>query len=143
VATLLKRYFRFMLWLVKIGLPINLVAFPGIALYGYFSSWAPAEEVLSRYTDQTPVMVGGGGGSNTVWNGNTTQTLSHSERSYVLVPSVFRDPKIVTIRQTNHDPYEVKESAYGFLYLLLWYVICIYGTWWFWFRGKKSEAKTT
>ena len=139
----MKRYFHFMLWLVKIALPINLVMFPCIALYGLLSSWAPAEEVLSRHTGQTPIMVGGGEGSKTFWNGSTTQTSSHSERSYVLVPSVFRDLKIVTIRQTNQDPYEVKESAFGFLYLLVWYVLCIFGTWWFWFRGKKSEAKTT
>ncbi len=136
MAILLKLYFRFMLWLVKISLPINLVVFPGIALYGYFSSWAPADEALSRYTSQTPVMVGAGGGSNTISNGSTTQTSSYSERSYVLAPSVFRNPKIVTIRQTNHDPYEVKESALGFLCLVLWYVLCILGTWWFWFRGK-------
>jgi hypothetical protein len=132
-----------MLWLVKIGLPINLVAFPSIAIYGHFNSWPPAEEVLSRYVSQTPVMVSGGEESNTTWNGNTTQTLSYSERSYILIPSVFRDLKIVTIRQTNLDPYEVEESELGFLYFMLWYVLCIFGTWWFWFRRRKNNAKIT
>lgn len=139
MPTLLKRYFRFMLWLVKIGLPINLVAFPAAALYGHFFSWAPAEEALSRYANQTPVMVGGGAGSESSWNGNITQALRHSERSYVLFPSVFREPKIVTIRQNNNDPYQVTESEYGFLYLVVWYVVCIFGTWWFWFRKKAAS----
>jgi len=61
------------------------------------------------------------------------------KRSYVLFPSVLRSGTIVSVSQRNGGTPVVKESERAFFYLVAWYVVCIFGTWWFWFRRVATQ----
>ena len=134
-----KRYFRLLYWLLKIAAPVNVLLFPALAFYGHFNSWAPANEALSRYANETPVMIGAGAGSQYSMVGGVVETSAQSQRSYILVPSVLRDPKVVTVIQDNKGSVQVAESTFAFVFLVIWYGLCLIGTWWFWFRSKRIK----
>ena len=58
--------------------------------------------------------------------------MNHAQ--YRLLPSVFTDPKIVSVRRPNDDRPTVSESAPAFFAMLAWVVVSAVGTWWFWLR---------
>ena len=135
----MRTYFRFLFWLVKVAAPVNVVLFPAIALYGAFVSWGPAEEALRNYGAETAVMVGGGEEFRYSVSGGHEEKHQSTERVYLMFPSVFRDPKIVVIQEINHSAPQVTESREGFFVLVTWYLLCILGTWWFWFRRETTK----
>jgi hypothetical protein len=137
----MKTYFRFLYWLLKVAAPVNVVLFPAIALYGAFVSWGPSEEALRNYGAETAVMVGAGAGSQYSISGGREEKYKSKERTYLLFPSVLRDPKLVTIQETNHNTLQVTESKGGFFFLVAWYLLCIVGMWWFWLRRKPIEQE--
>jgi hypothetical protein len=112
-----------------------LVAFPLVALYGFVFPWPAAEQVLSRYPGQTPIMVSAFSHSRARWNARTNvwvTTEREQTRSYILFPSVFSNPRIVTVSQTNDNEPAVSESSgplivgalagiIAFVVLAVWY----------------------
>ena len=137
----MRTYFRFLFWLLKIAAPVNVILFPAIAFYGAFFSWSPAEEALRKYGAETAVMVGAGKESRYSISGGREEKYQSNERTYLLFPSVLRDPKLVIIREINRNTPQVIESKEGFFFLAGWYLLCILGTWWFWFRRKPIEQE--
>ena len=124
-----------LLWMIfKWSLPLSLVLVPLVAIYGFLQPWQPASATLSSYPDQSAIMVGLGFRAQ-----NETQ-ISH--RSYILFPSVLREPKIVTIQQINNTNPTVVTSRSGFIVFLGWLLISFIGTWWFWFRGASKNHLT-
>jgi hypothetical protein len=90
-----------------------LVALPLIALCGFAFPWPAAEQALSRYPGQTPVTVAFFYHSKS-WKdsrSNAWVTRTSETRSYVLLPSVFIHPKIVTVSQENNNQPSVTESV--------------------------------
>lgn len=116
----------------KWAAPAVLLIFFSVALYGVLRPWPPASTPLAAYRGQTPVLVGAG------FKSSTAMTYSH--RSYILFPSVIGDPSIITVSQTNQSPVQVRVERFAFIPLLGWLGLCIFGTWWFWFRksGRGS-----
>jgi len=102
--------------LLKFGFPAILILQPLLAVFGFLSPWQPAASALSRYPNQTPVMVGA---SNRHASSGTFS--SNGERFYVLFPSVLADPKVVSITDVNDAAPLVKELPGGFIYVVLWY----------------------
>ena len=122
--------------LAKYGSPAFLLLFPLLALYGTVSPWQPAQQALAHYPAQTPIMVGFGYHARYSSTGNTT-TVS---RSYILLPMAFSQPNIITVLQVNGGVPEVSESEYGFVFYVIWFVVCGVGTWWYWLRGETPDA---
>jgi hypothetical protein len=122
--------------LAKYGSPAFLLYLPLVALYGTVSPSQPAQQVLAQYPEQTPIMVGFGYRARYSSTGDTTKV----SRSYILLPMVLKHPKVITVLQVNGGASEVSESEYGFLFFIAWIVVCIAGTWWFWFREKTPNA---
>lgn len=124
--------------LLKLAFPSYIVLLPIVAIYGHVTSWGPAEQALSVYQDQFPLMVG------FRYRGfkNQQGTRDYISRSYILLPSVFSEPKTVKISQVNNEEPIVTTNRYGFLLVVGWLVICILGTWWFWFRPKKVAQRS-
>ena len=138
MTTFLARYFRFLRSSLKILFPFALVACLVTPLFGYLVHWAPADEVLARYKNETAIMVGGSYRSRTSMSGKEVKTSIYRERVYILFPSTLRDPKTVTVSQKNDEPYKTSENRNGVLNLLVIYGLVLFGTWWFWLRKPVS-----
>ena len=113
---------------------MSLILYPLMAIYGAFVTWPPADEILNKYQNDYPVLVGGTYNHN---NNNGVETKTKS-RSYILVPSVINDKYIISITTKDNGKAEVHKSKNGLIYLLSWYLLCLFGTWWFWFRTKEK-----
>jgi hypothetical protein len=122
--------------LAKYGMPAFFLIMPLVALYGKLSPWPPAREALAQYSGQTPVMVGVHYRARHSITGNTTEV----SRSYVLFPMAFSNPKLITVLQVNDRLPMVSESGSDFFLLVGMSIVCLIGTWWFWFRVKKEDA---
>lgn len=120
--------------LLKYGFPGYIILVPIVATYGHLMPWQTADQVLNKFDDQTPLMVGFKFRETRTQSGST----SYISRSYILIPSVFSEPKTITISQTNSDTPVVVKSPYGFLLLLGWIMVCFFGSWWFWLRPKQQ-----
>jgi hypothetical protein len=132
----MNKQLRLLFWLFKFSFPLSAVSYPLVALFGLFNHWHPATEALESYPGQAPIMVGFSYRSRQSSAGSTTIT----SRSYALWPSLLRDPKVITIRQVDELAPVVSKSDNGFIYIAVWYVISIFGTWWFWFRRNIKSA---
>jgi hypothetical protein len=122
--------------LLKFGPPAYLLLVPIMALYGWLSPWPVAEAELTSSAGQVSVLVGASYRKR-VTSDETTESRS---RTYVSLPSALLEPKTVTIEQVNDGMPVVSESRFGALFMLVWMLACGFGTWWFWFRGKSSDA---
>ncbi|WP_198117823.1 hypothetical protein [Massilia rhizosphaerae] len=142
MKSLLTRYFSFLRGLLKILLPIALLACFGAPFFGYLVRWAPADEALARYKDETAVMVGGSYRSHTWTSDKETQTLVFRERVYVLFPSILRELKTVTVSQQNNEHYKTSEDQNGVANLLVMYGLILFGNWWFWVRKPVKPGFT-
>jgi hypothetical protein len=98
-----------------------LTAMPVVVAYGFLVPWPVGEQALSRYPGQTPIMVAEFYHSKS-WRdrGSDVWVTRKSEtRSYVLIPSVFSNPRIVTVSQDNDDEPVVSESRTPFILIAL------------------------
>jgi hypothetical protein len=131
---LIGKYLRFLILLLKYVLPLALLAFLAMPVFGHLVRWTPAEQALEHYKNETPVMVGGSYKSNSTVSDSEVKSSSYRERVYILFPSMFSAPKTVTVSQTNDEPYKISEDQYGILDLLITLSLTIFGVWWFWLR---------
>lgn len=144
MAQLFARPLKFLQSILKISLPFALLACLATPLYGWLIHWAPADEALSRYTNQTAIMVGGSYRSRLSGSASGPRTSVYRNRIYILFPSVFSEPKTVTISQQNDEPYQISGNRNGVFDMLLLYGLIVVGGWWFWLRkptppsGRKS-----
>ncbi|MCS0632961.1 hypothetical protein NX786_26860 [Telluria mixta] len=136
---LLAKHFKSLRSILRIALPFALLACLVTPLFGYLVHWAPADEALSRYKDETALLVGGRYRSYMASSNQKRTTSVYRERVYVLFPSMLREPKTVTVSQKNDEPYRVSEEKNGVFKLLAMYGLILFGTWWFWLR---KPAKT-
>ncbi len=122
--------------LIQYGMPAFLLLLPLIALYGGLQPWPPAEQTLNAYAGQTPIMVGFSYKASYSSTGDTKRI----SRSYILLPMVFNQPKVITVLKINDEPPVVSESVYGLIFYVVWFIACLAGTWWFWLRSEKPNA---
>jgi len=100
-----------------------------MAFFGYLTPGQTARIVGTNYGDQTPLLV--------AYSFRDDGLVSRTWTSYILLPSVTADPKIVTVQEEDGRFVAIHESVNFFYSLLLWYSASIIGTWWFWFRKRK------
>jgi hypothetical protein len=122
-----------------------------VASYGCLFPWPAGEQALRRYPGQTPIMVAEFYHSES-WRDRTHDWVtSRSEtRSYILVPSVFRIPRIVTVSQDNDEAPIVSELRVPFILLVLAGMIALgaLGVWYLSMRPPSAyrlsaeEART-
>lgn len=134
MARLLGWYFRFLRSALKILLPISLVACFAMPLYGYLVRWAPAEAALSRYKNETAVMVGGSYRYHSTTLDGEVRSSAYRDRIYILLPSMFSEPKTVLVSQQDDEAYKISENHNGVFRMLIMYGLIVFGIWWFWFR---------
>ena len=131
----------FLNWL-KHGSRLYLSVLPVAALYGILFPWPAAEQALSRYPGETPLVIALSFGSKTMKDAQNHILASskHETRSYILLPSVFTDPKIVTISQVDDNAPSVSELSAPLMLILLVGTLglSVFGVWYFWFRPDSE-----
>lgn len=130
------RVLKFFRKLLKFSMPLSLILLPLLALYGSLAPWPPAEAGFSTYNGQTSLLTGISYRSD--YSSVQGRTVT-SSRSYVLLPSVFTNPKIITFTQKNGGIAEPSESTSALFSLLFWLILCCIGTWWFWLRRAPPK----
>lgn len=134
MATLLGKYPGLLRWIVKISLPLALLACLLSPLYGYLVRWPAADQALLRYQGQVAIMVGASYRSRSTTSDRGVASSVYRERVYILFPSMLSEPKTVIVNQTNEEPYRLSEDQNGVYRLLAMYSLVLFGTWWFWLR---------
>jgi len=122
---LIKLYFKGLWWLFIIFSAISVFAFPSILIYDNYYPWNIAEkELKDNFPGEVPIAVGYGHDSEYKEGERTTIV----QRSYILIPSVFKDWSIVTIFEINEKDIEVSITPYIFiLYLTFWVSVLGFG----------------
>jgi hypothetical protein len=138
LANLLGKYFRFLRSILKIALPVALIACIATPIYGHFVHWASSDEALLHYEKETAVMVTGQYESRSTVVEEGMDSFVYRERAYVLLPSMFRDPKLVIVSQRDNEPYELTEERNGVFRVLAAYCVFAFGTCWFWLRRVRK-----
>ena len=131
----------FLNWL-KHGSWLYLSALPVAALYGILFPWPAGEQALGRYFGETPVVIALSFGSKTTKDaqGRVLMHSTHETRSYILLPSVFTDPKIVTVSQIDDKEPNVSEFSAPLILVSLvgLFGLSVFGVWYFWFRRDSQ-----
>jgi hypothetical protein len=127
----MSRAIRLFQNLLKFGMPLYLVLVPVMVFYDWFSPWAAAEDALLEYQGQTPLLVGASYHAQYSLAQGRRVT---SSRSYIFLPAVLSDPKIIAFTQENGAAVTKSESRLNLLLTVLWLVLSCVGTWWFWLR---------
>ncbi len=119
-----------------------LLALPVVALFGFLFPWPAGQQALSRYPDQTPFMISYYSHSKYRKNAKSAGwvTRKNETRSYVLFPSVFSNPKIVTVSQTDDNEPTVSESSAPLTLIAMtgMFAFAVFGAWYFWIRSPRQ-----
>jgi hypothetical protein len=131
----------FLKWL-KHAVTGYLVAVPVVVLFGLLFPWPAGQQALSRYPDQTPIMITYFSHSK-VWRNARSGvwvTRKNETRSYVLFPSVFNNPRIVTVSRTGDNEPTVSESSAPLTLVAMagLFAFAAFGAWYFWIRSPRQ-----
>ena len=136
---MLASYFTFLLKLLKLSCPVLLIAMPLAMAAGALVPWASADALLKQHDGERAITVGASYRSNSIQTDQGWKTSVHRERRYILIPSVFSDPKVVAISQENDQPARLSEDSGGALMLPVAFALFGFGTWWFWLRKSGNQ----
>ena len=123
---------RWVSFYFKYGVPLAVVAVASYVIFEHFHPWKAAESVLPHLANETRVSVGAG------FESRGDQSERHAE--YVYFPSHFRNAKVYVVRQHNSDPITLEETEGSVVSPLavLFFVLAIVGSVWFWVRGRRE-----
>jgi hypothetical protein len=130
--------------LARFGVLAYFVFLPIFMLYDRINPWQPAQQLLSHYSGQVPILVWFS--SDTRWekklfdSDSPARTTRYESRSYVLLPAVFDHPMIVSVSQVNDLPPITDESPSRFLLWFGWLVVGVLAACWAWRRSGESGA---
>ena len=123
----------FVTWLKHLARGIA-VSLPLVAAFGFAFPWPAGEgAILSRHPGQFPIMIASFSHSHS-WHSARSHswvTQTSRTRSYILLPTVFVRPGIVTASQENDAAPVVSEASVPFWVLALSGAIalCLFGFW--------------
>ena len=125
---------RFAWWIVRrVWLPFMAIGWPLLAFHG---AVAPrSSDVLALRLDSTEisVLVGVGGGSRTCIGDGSCVVTEPPQRSYVVIPRVLVNGAVTIVEDTSQGSVARETVGLAPTLLLIW-VMCIYGTWYFCIR---------
>jgi len=137
---MLRLYVRGLGWLVKIMCLVMTLGFPLAPFYDHLQPWPPALEALARYGTQTRLCVGYGSGSSSRRVHGEEIHESYVQRAFILFPAALSSPQIISVTQDHRGNVTVEESTFGFWFLVVFYLVCLWGTWRFWGRGWFGQT---
>jgi len=128
----MKRWLRVFGWLAVIGCTLFAIVMPVLAIVHALFPWAPAVE-HEQLAGQYLLCVG--------YSKCQSVQRNCEHRYYVLFPSVFVNPRIVAVTQTQNGDVFVFESGFALWFLLLTYGAVCFVAYRFGFRRLRAIRK--
>jgi hypothetical protein len=118
------------LWIaIVISIPLYLLTLVALPIYDFIFPWKQAVETLNlRFPEQNRVCLGIGFSSQL----NSDSVLSEKCRTFLLFPSVLKEPQEYSVIETTVDGasrLEITHSSYNILIEALVYIGCLIFTW--------------
>lgn len=129
---------RWLVWTAKYGAWCIVLAYIALPIYDALVPWPIAEAQLAQFTGDRHFMVGFRISRRYDHVANTTTDLK--SRSYFLVPSVLRDPKIVIVSEIEERGVSLTKRRFGFLYHAFWFVAGLLAIWRLRSRDKSTKG---
>jgi hypothetical protein len=127
---------RFLVQVLRFGLPANLLFFAALAIWSLLSPW-PDDRARAQVSPRETLLLVGLSYRTRLPGDAQSSAVS---RSYVAVPSVLSDPRVINVTQFGQSAPVVESIPNGFLFYSAWIGICALGTWWFWLRNRSGPT---
>jgi hypothetical protein len=127
----MDRLLRWVQGILKCGVPVVAFVIVVAAVIEHAHRWPVAADTLRQYPGDTPILVG----FSYRFAGSRWERFA----SYVLVPSVFTQPRVITVRAGSSAGPTVKTSSA--LGSFLWLGACFGGSLWLWFRRRATSNR--
>ena len=135
---MISRWLRWLTLFGRFGAPLVVVVYLSMPIYDVLRPWPVAERQLSQYTGQHHIMIGFSMSHREDYVAHTT--IGVKARSYILFPSVFRQPRTVTVTEVEGEEAKLSENALGFVYNAFWFVVAVGLTWRLWSRRPEQDG---
>ena len=128
--------------LTKFLAPLGIVVILGAGVYDRYSPWPPAMAHLSSvYPGEWRFSVGDQ--TTRHWVNGELARGSYNQRSYILLPSVFFSPRVVSVsEELPAGTIHVEESVSRFMVVVFNWCFCLVGTWYFWIRPARIARRS-
>ncbi len=113
-----------------VHLVVWMLIFSAVSIFYVLFPTPEIDGIVHSYPGQISVIVGGRDGFS--------GSKSYHRRNFFLIPSVFYDPKVITVRKVDGDAPEVTEDKEGFLFVVT--LVVISATLYFRKRWRKDDA---
>jgi len=130
-------------WWISLGLilwwifsrlmaPFMAIAWPALAIYGMLAPRLPDLAALQLQPGESAVLIGvAGGGRHCV--GSEPCDVIPPQRSYLIIPRVVTNASVFVVEDTEPERTVTELAWYALLLFAIW-ILCLFGTWYYWVR---------
>lgn len=140
--SVLTRFFRAIWWIFsRLWAPLMALGLPALIVYGAISPRAGDVEAIRESGGSVPLLIGIAGGSSDCRSAEPCVT-SAAHRSYLAFPSVLTSAAVTIVEDAPQGVVVSVERGVAILVLGIW-LICLYGTWFYWIRPRVMASNTS
>lgn len=125
---MLEFWFKSIKFMLKCFPALMIILLPLLIFKGMLFPWDFAQKTLNSSNQNVLILVGVTGSKD---------NLETYYESYALLPSVFTDPSLYSVGIDKDGDSVVIKEEYGFIYILIVYLLFGYLTYLFWFKRKN------
>ena len=133
------------LWWIftRLWAPAMAIAWPLFAIYG-LSHTRPADMTALNIKPGEVAIYAGEGTGGTQCDGNQPCVIIPPQRDYIVFPRVLSDAAVVIVEDKSDGLTVTRYRGYALMLVIVW-IICGYGTWYYWIRpfvAARRASKT-
>ena len=125
----------------RLWAPLMAFGWPALVLYGVISPRAADVAAIHQSGGGVPLLIGVAGGGSECRNSRLCDFLP-AQRSYLAFPSAFSSAAITIVEETPQGVAVTLEKGAAIIFLAIW-LICLYGTWFYWIRPRVMASNTS
>jgi hypothetical protein len=138
----LTRFFRAIWWIFsRLWAPLMALGWPALIVYGAISPRAGDVDAIRESGGEVPLLIGVAGGSSDCRNSNPCAS-SAAHRSYLAFPSALSSAAVTIVEDAPQGVVVSVERGAAIFVLGIW-LICIFGTWFYWIRPRVMSSNTS
>lgn len=125
----------------RLWAPLMAIGWPALVVYGVISPRAADVAAIHQSGGSVPLLIGVAGGGSECRNSRLCDFLP-AQRSYLAFPSAFSSAAITTVEETPRGVVVTLKKGAAIIVLAIW-LICLYGTWFYWMRSRVMASNTS
>ena len=140
--TVLSQLFRAVWWFYsRLWAPLMALGWPALVVYGATFPRPADVAAIHQHGGGTPLLIGFTTGGSVCRNSEPC-VVSPAQRSYLAFPSAISSAAVTTVEDATDGVTVHMERGAALGVIPIW-LICVYGTWYYWFRprGMASNNK--